>query len=482
MQNLENILLTSFSLSSMNNKSEQTMVDILKMVGVMGAVYACKELRVYLPKLLELAFGHCRRKAVTMVNETVTKDASISQIVFTRDYEKTGEESEIVDAIMDHLCNCKTVKSLAYTTFYTFETTEEFAITHDISGKYIAKTIHDGSITSIQFAIRSRTLNISELRLWALRILEDYKEKRQAGFLLDRYYFNEMTKQGKTFFTMSKFCTTKRLRNLFGEHVRLIEKRIDKFVNNKIWYEEKGVPYSLGFILQGPPGCGKTSMIKAIANDTNRHIINISLKDETTVNYLNKLFFDNQLPMTDGTIRIPVSERLYVIEDADCLTDVLLSREFVEEKDDDDEKNLSYEQKMAQKLMEANREPVITLSHILNILDGVLETPGRIIIMTTNHIEQLDPALKRPGRFDLVIEFKRSTKECLSEMITHFTGFTFPMETLNKYDGKFTPAEIQNILLSNYESESRVLQEFEKLLQSIQKSIQTPPPPPQPQP
>ena len=47
------------------------------------------------------------------------------------------------------------------------------------------------------------------------------------------------------------------------------------------------------------------------------------------------------------------------------------------------------------------------MSRLLNILDGNIETPGRILIATTNHIDYIDPAVIRPGRFDKIIQIMK---------------------------------------------------------------------------
>jgi len=57
------------------------------------------------------------------------------------------------------------------------------------------------------------------------------------------------------------------------------------------------------------------------------------------------------------------------------------------------------------------------MSSFLNILDGVQENPGRIIIMTTNHIRKLDPAIIRPGRIDMNLEFKPATPEIICQIL-----------------------------------------------------------------
>ena len=49
------------------------------------------------------------------------------------------------------------------------------------------------------------------------------------------------------------------------------------------------------------------------------------------------------------------------------------------------------------------KAPALTLSGLLNVLDGIQDSPGRIVVMTTNHREHLDPALIRPGRVTMDI-------------------------------------------------------------------------------
>jgi len=60
------------------------------------------------------------------------------------------------------------------------------------------------------------------------------------------------------------------------------------------------------------------------------------------------------------------------------------------------------------------------MSFLLNILDGVIETPGRMIVMTTNFINKLDPALIRPGRIDIRIEFRACSRKVLKDILGQF--------------------------------------------------------------
>lgn len=88
----------------------------------------------------------------------------------------------------------------------------------------------------------------------------------------------------------------------------------------------------------------------------------------------------------------------------------------------------------------------ITLSDVLNIIDGVLETPGRILILTSNYPDKLDSALLRPGRIDLKIDFKRCDSHQLKLMFTHFYGHD-PEFDYDALDDVHVPAYVQEIFL-----------------------------------
>ena len=62
----------------------------------------------------------------------------------------------------------------------------------------------------------------------------------------------------------------------------------------------------------------------------------------------------------------------------------------------------------------------ITLSFLLNIIDGIMETPGRILIITSNFYERIDKAFTRPGRIDISMEMKNATKAVINNMFYHF--------------------------------------------------------------
>ncbi len=277
-------------------------------------------------------------------------------------------------------------------------------------------------------------------------------------------------------FESTKFYTNKSLSNLFGQHIHEIRNRLDMFQNSKTWYSEKGVPHTLGLLLHGPPGCGKTSLIKAIAHDTNRHIINVRLTPSMTLTQFRNLFFSEKIKVIQEVgspqyITINCDQRIYVMEDVDCLTTVLNQRSSQAQSTEIDMQNLSDEDKRNIRMLGLDRwktlkkmnTDAITLSDVLNHLDGVKETAGRILILTSNFPEKLDKALLRPGRIDLLVHFKECDVMQLREMFAHFYDNQELNYDYSIIDGTYTPAFVQEIFLrhlSNPELAFKFLSEY----------------------
>lgn len=92
---------------------------------------------------------------------------------------------------------------------------------------------------------------------------------------------------------------------------------------------------------------------------------------------------------------------------------------------------------------------------LLNVLDGVLETPGRILIMTSNHPERLDPALLRPGRIDSIVHFTKCSADDIIEMIEKICDdMTVDREMLKAVglpEYVWTPAQVSQAIFDNVE-------------------------------
>ena len=84
------------------------------------------------------------------------------------------------------------------------------------------------------------------------------------------------------------------------------------------------------------------------------------------------------------------------------------------------------------KFIKKNQDPdKLSLGHILNLFDGIKETPGRIIIITTNHADKIDPALKRPGRIDLHIKMNCIDFNILNQMYYYYFNSNINKDKIN---------------------------------------------------
>jgi SpoVK/Ycf46/Vps4 family AAA+-type ATPase len=100
----------------------------------------------------------------------------------------------------------------------------------------------------------------------------------------------------------------------------------------------------------------------------------------------------------------------------------------------------------------------LTLDDILNLWDGIRETPGRIMIITSNHYQDLDPALIRPGRIDVTLELSYASREIIKEMYTHLFEEKVDSEKLQLVNEDFySPAEIINIYMNEERDKERFI-------------------------
>ncbi|CAA0839278.1 P-loop containing nucleoside triphosphate hydrolases superfamily protein [Striga hermonthica] len=172
-----------------------------------------------------------------------------------------------------------------------------------------------------------------------------------------------------------------------------------KFADSKDYYAKIGKAWKRGYLLFGPPGTGKSSMIAAMANLLEYDVYDLELTSVKDNTELRKLLID-----TSG-------KSIIVIEDIDCSINLTGQRKKEDDSDDEDEDNEKDEiEKLkgkVEKLEEGGKKSSeVTLSGLLNFIDGLWSACGgeRIIVFTTNYVEKLDPALIRRGRMDKHIE------------------------------------------------------------------------------
>lgn len=203
---------------------------------------------------------------------------------------------------------------------------------------------------------------------------------------------------------------------------------ITRFRNAKQRYSRLGVPYHRGYLLYGPPGTGKTSLVSALAAHFGLSVYCSNLAD---FNDRSLMAAVNQIP----------SNSVLLFEDIDCMksgqTRALSST--------------SADCQSEGQKRESGASNGVTLSGLLNVLDGFFAPTGVLFMMTTNHMEALDSALLRPGRIDYKLYLGRASDSQKVDLYLRFFPDASALEA-REFVGNCglaeTMAEFQGLLLS----------------------------------
>lgn len=203
-----------------------------------------------------------------------------------------------------------------------------------------------------------------------------------------------------------------------------VEQFLDK--STKDWYSKHGIPYKRSYIFHGPPGTGKTSFIQALAGAYGRHVCFLQPN--------NPKFTDD---MFKSCLQRAPEKSIIVLEDIDALFNNRHSM---------------------------NRSCPLTFTGLLNGLDGIGNAVGQLFVLSTNHLERLDPALIRSGRVDRKFEFGYATDEALQLMFQRFypdtkLGDEFVAATRSKAD-QVSAADLQQAFIANMNKSDKELIEY----------------------
>lgn len=208
----------------------------------------------------------------------------------------------------------------------------------------------------------------------------------------------------------------------------IINNHISKYNDSKSFFEERQLNYKTGILLYGEPGAGKSTIAKVLATTHNRSIITVNMSAIDNIDF--------------GTLSMLINndkgyKYIVLLEDIDTLYN--LNRE---SKEDNKEANTINEKKVINKL--------------LQFLDSNQSPNDVIFIATTNHVDKLDPAILREGRFDLKVEVKGLVKRDAVKFIESFGLSKKEADSiLKKYDtekgtkdGRYNQSALQAMSLS----------------------------------
>lgn len=486
-------------MNSANNQQSMGPKMMLYQVLLMGLMSIIEDIVKAVPRVFESVKLVIFMYFKTRVKQTIDKPKTLNDmsvqlnvkhfqntVSMTRIYQASGESKNnsspsseesnmIVDAVLSQISKLTNVPSLQLIDngkMMINYKEKPIQMTKDIFFKVENINIHEsGRINSVKFQVMSNTLSAAEISNYINNLYAMYQQEMNNSLGNKIYYFDQKqrdtgppqlpvgtnadaatnhkrmiinTAPKQLSFTMAPFYSNKKLSNVYGKEARLVEKRVRFFLENRDWYDNKGVPYQLGIMLSGVPGSGKSSILKGLANMTKRHIVNINFSNIATATQLKNLFYSDRIQVyTDNTMSnthsyfIPIEQRLYVLEEIDAIGDVVKQRS------------------SDKSCVKSSIQDELTLAEILTVLDGTMEIPGRIIIMTTNHPEVLDSALVRPGRIDVKVDFGYADRGLIVDMFEAYLETKFPMEMVDKLPNKvLTPAEVGQVLFKHFNDES----------------------------
>ena len=204
-----------------------------------------------------------------------------------------------------------------------------------------------------------------------------------------------------------------------------------RFLASERWYGERGIPYRRGYLLHGPPGTGKTSLVAAVASELRLPVYVVSLASPR---------------ISDDSFAEALSSAapqcILLLEDVDAA--------FVRR----DGGGGAGARGVAGAGGKEAGGGALTFSGLLNAIDGVAAQEGRMLFMTTNHPEALDPALVRPGRVDVRMSFQLCSPQQIAAYARHFYGDKLTDACASKLASAMAPfsisvAQLQGALMQH---------------------------------
>jgi hypothetical protein len=333
------------------------------------------------------------------------------------------------------------------------ESKDEKNVSKSLTKKYIYKVSRIGK-NSVQI-----------INDFIKRIEEEYKNDTSTSIQTVYEYkktYNDDDDRTSIVFNESPFYTNKSFDNIFFENKYELMDYLKPFIKSDIKsdikdndinlkYEKFGVPFKGTFMLYGPPGCGKSSLIKAVVKYTKRHCLIVSWSKLKTCSDFASLF----RPIKINNKILTQDELVIVFEDFDANNSEILKirdnlkintadisniKDIISNTNEEQIKKFC-EESLMKNVLKPKNDDDLSLEYILNVLDGVIELHNSVIFFTTNDLEAIDPALKRTGRIDKIIKMDYINKPLLEEILSYY----FNSKCTKKYNKKMNDMVNSNI-------------------------------------
>lgn len=236
----------------------------------------------------------------------------------------------------------------------------------------------------------------------------------------------------------------------FPEKERLIN-TVDKFMRGELKQPKCSI------LLEGPPGTGKTTLIKILSEYTDRHPQIIKLSEIKSFRDAIKIMFNEDILSCNEyhqykSTTIPINQRILIFEDIDVENKIVHDRnKKIKNKNDEDN----------------DEDNQLSLSDVLQLLDGLIEIDGLMVIITTNSVDTLDPALIRPGRVTMRLHLGYMKRKYALDMIKSY----YPDDPVNELFNQINDDTISPAQLENFCNESNTVEELLEFIENFYKKL-----------